>query len=118
MKFCSNCGDKIREDIINCSSCGSDLTVAPSDSRHFDFAMLSFFMPIIGFILWVTLRNEYPLRTKSIKKGIFFNLLILLGFILIAGYLADKSNIDLQKEIFRLISSGLDTISNFLKLFT
>lgn len=39
------------------------------DSRSFGFALLCFFFPIVGLILWIVWRTEKPLRAKSCGIG-------------------------------------------------
>lgn len=39
------------------------------DSRSFGFALLSFFFPIVGLILWIVWRQETPQKAKSCGIG-------------------------------------------------
>lgn len=46
-----------------------------NDSKSFGFALLGFFFPLIGLILFLCWKGSYPLRAKSCGKG------ALIGFI-------------------------------------
>ncbi len=88
--FCKNCGGKVDENDYICQHCGArisdgktclyeykkrDNSVKEDDSSSLGFAILSFFFPFIGLILWLVWRDDRPLRAHSCAKG------ALLGFI-------------------------------------
>ena len=47
----------------------------PQDAPSAGFAVLSFFFPVVGLILWLVWMNTSPLKAKSCGKG------ALIGFI-------------------------------------
>ena len=88
MKYCHNCGKQIDDGAIFCSGCGArqDGTInnnayggfsyggyygAPPyrEERTFGYAVLAFFFPIVGFILWILWRDTRPVASKSALKG-------------------------------------------------
>lgn len=78
MKFCSHCGAQIDDNAVICVKCGcsvaqkgSDLQDAPSTG----FAVLGFFFPLVGLILYLVWKSTSPLKAHSCGKG------ALIGFI-------------------------------------
>jgi len=77
MNYCSNCGEKINSNEINCSKCGQPLqNNNPNDTGSIGLVLLGFFVPLIGMILFIAWHNSYPKKSKSCGKG------ALIGFIL------------------------------------
>lgn len=81
MKYCPNCGEEIFENSRFCPRCGSDFQTGVSNQPRSDdapsagFAVLGFFIPIVGLILYLVWQKDYPLKAKSCGKG------ALIGFI-------------------------------------
>ena len=84
MKYCEKCGQELEENLNFCPSCGAKVGAsAPQYSNYsndFDapstgYAVLGFFFPIVGLILYLVWQDKYPLRAKSCGKG------ALIGFI-------------------------------------
>ena len=70
MKFCSKCGNEMVEEAVVCPHCGC--AVAPNaveDAPSTGFAVLGFFLPIVGLILYLVNKDKAPLRAKSAGKG-------------------------------------------------
>jgi hypothetical protein len=80
MKFCSHCGAEIADDTIACK-CGhyvSNFTSRFTSSRDAPsggFAVLGFFLPLVGLILFLVWNDSSPQKAKSCGKG------ALIGFI-------------------------------------
>ena len=77
--FCSRCGKEIENEAVICVHCGCPVGNAaskPDDAPSAGFAVLGFFIPLVGLILYL-IYNEgnRPLRAKSAGKG------ALIGFI-------------------------------------
>ncbi len=77
---CKNCGQEITDDNVKyCPSCGNDLKsnpVAEKSEKSFGWIVFGFFFPIIGFILYLVFRREYPVKAKSVKKGALVGLVV------------------------------------------
>ena len=78
--YCRNCGSKIDDNSTYCTRCGAriDDIVHPNDSDEGSsvwFAVLGFFIPIVGFILFLVYEGKKPKRAKAAGKG------ALIGFI-------------------------------------
>lgn len=81
--YCHQCGKEVG-DAKFCPYCGTSLTAnqavptyqpinqqttSGQDESSFGFALLSFFIPIVGFILFLVWNKEFPLKAKSCLKG-------------------------------------------------
>ena len=72
MKFCSHCGAQIDDNAVICIKCGCQVAqknTNPQDAPNIGFAVLSFFFPLVGLILWLVWMNSSPLKAKSCGKG-------------------------------------------------
>lgn len=75
--FCKNCGKEIDDKAVICPNCGVPTDNAatnttgtnPADAPNSGFAVLSFLFPLIGLILYLVWKDEYPLKAKSCGKG-------------------------------------------------
>ena len=99
--YCRYCGKQIEEDARFCPYCGSaqqeerqapppqQRYVDPNDAPSGGFAVLGFFFPVVGLILFLVWQDTMPQRAKSCGKGaltavIVSASLVLLTFIAIA----------------------------------
>lgn len=99
--YCRYCGKQIEEDARFCPYCGSaqqeerqapppqQRYVDPNDAPSGGFAVLGFFFPLVGLILFLVWQDTMPRRAKSCGKGaltavIVSASLVLLTFIAIA----------------------------------
>ena len=81
--FCPKCGARFSAEKKYCDQCGTELSVLlrpDADMRHLSnsgaqdapstgFAVLGFFIPLVGLILFLVWHDTYPLRAKSAGKG-------------------------------------------------
>lgn len=84
--YCHQCGKEVGESKF-CPYCGASLEYQSSQSGYYEpiqqnisygreddessfgFALLSFFVPIAGIVLYCLWYKEYPLKAKSCLKG-------------------------------------------------
>lgn len=75
MRYCPNCGEEISEGVRFCPRCGHNLAgngaggSVSGDAPSTGYAVLCFFFPLIGLILFLVWNNDYPQRAKSCGKG-------------------------------------------------
>ncbi len=93
MKYCPNCGNQVDENAIVCLQCGCALPhpqppkSVEQDESNIGMAILGFFIPIVGFILYLIWHSDYPKKAKSagtgalIGFGVSFVISILYGVI-------------------------------------
>ena len=90
--FCKNCGKEIDDRAAICPNCGvptdekafSHNAVKENDAPSAGFAVLCFFIPILGLILYLVWKDEYPLKAKSCGKGALIGVIVefVLGFVM------------------------------------
>ena len=78
--YCNNCGRPVDDNSTYCSNCGARLNPMHEqsyieDKPCFGFALLGFFIPLIGLILFLIYEGKKPKRAKSAGIG------ALIGFI-------------------------------------
>lgn len=80
MKYCSHCGAQIDDEAVFCVKCGcsvsSGKTVRTDDAPNAGFAVLGFFLPLVGLILYLVWMDSYPLRAKSAGKGALIGVIV------------------------------------------
>ena len=70
MKYCSHCGNQIEDQAVICVKCGcavashSNVADIPSTGLN----ALSFFIPIVGLILYIVYHDKAPNKAKEIGK--------------------------------------------------
>ncbi len=84
--YCRNCGAQIDDKAVICPHCGvptdnyyaapphsynqtAPQTAPERDEPNTGFAVLGFFFPIVGLILYLVWMHTMPLRAKSCGKG-------------------------------------------------
>ncbi|MDY4186594.1 MAG: zinc ribbon domain-containing protein [Candidatus Borkfalkiaceae bacterium] len=78
---CPNCKEQIDDNAVICPKCGvqiKPLTTTVSDAPSAGYAILSFFLPIVGLILYFVWKDQMPLRAKSAGKGAIIGFVVLL----------------------------------------
>ncbi len=80
MKYCTKCGKELFDEAVICPGCGCAQDNAPAtsekDSKSFGWALLGFFVPVAGLILYIIWKDSMPLRAKSCGKGALASVII------------------------------------------
>lgn len=80
MVYCPNCGNELSERNRFCPNCGHNLVGTSAgkapDRYNGGYAVLGFFFPIVGLILYLIWNDEYPLRAKSCGKGALIGVIV------------------------------------------
>ena len=96
--FCPQCGTRFPAGKSYCDQCGSELkavsqpepsATAPVSANSQDapsggFAVLSFFFPIVGLILYLVWHDTLPLKAKSAGKGALAGVITSVGLTILA----------------------------------
>ena len=115
-KFCSNCGYRNDQnvqcnDIPNGSYADSGNKIQTAeDGKNVGYNVLSFFVPVVGLILWLLWKDEYPIRAKSCGKSalisvilavVFYVLLIvaMIGFTALSAALMTDASYDVASGL-------------------
>lgn len=102
--YCKYCGKILDDDSKFCSNCGNSVNLENkvgqlSDKSSEGFAILGFFIPIVGLILYLVYEHKQPKRAKSAGKGalIGFIVIVVLNIILTSSMMKSTSgNIDIN----------------------
>lgn len=83
MKYCTHCGKEIDDAAVICVHCGAAVTPmqqptvpVTDDAPSGGFAVLGFFFPIIGLILYLCWKDQQPLKAKSCGKGALIGVIV------------------------------------------
>ena len=91
--FCSKCGKEVNDEAVICVHCGCAIEnkKAPAANAHANdapntgFAVLGFFIPLVGLILYLLNKDTAPLKAKSAGKGALIGFCVSLVFSIIYG---------------------------------
>ena len=81
MKFCSKCGVGVHDEAVVCVQCGCPLgnyNVVPAevDASSAGFSVLCFFYPIVGLILYLVWKPQFPKKAKSCGMGALIGVIV------------------------------------------
>ena len=90
MKFCSKCGKEVHDDAVICTHCGCSIAggnpvVDAQDAPSMGFAVLGFFIPLVGLILYLMWHNTKPKKAASAGKGALIGFIVNIVFSIIYG---------------------------------
>jgi len=84
--YCKKCGNEIRDDAVVCIHCGCSTQETPTatkDAPSTGMAVLGFFIPLAGLIVWLINKENKPLFAKSAGKGALIGWIISMVFSII-----------------------------------
>jgi len=79
--FCIKCGAANQDDSRFCTTCGAPLKTnidqyKDSDIPSTGLKVLSFFIPIVGLILYIVWNNSYPDKARSCGKWALISIIV------------------------------------------
>ena len=89
--FCRNCGKEINDQAVVCVHCGcsvqanANVGVVQNDAPSTGMAVLGFFIPLAGLIIWLINKDTKPLMAKSAGKGALIGFIVSMVFSIIYG---------------------------------
>ena len=94
--FCKKCGAQIDDNAVVCPNCGTatdnyapqNRPTATQDGKSAGFAVLCFFFPVVGLILYLVWKDSLPLRAKSCGKGAIIGVIVYVVFVIIYAIIA------------------------------
>lgn len=111
--YCKNCGRTVDDTSSYCNNCGARIDSKPNadaseDSLSLGFAILGFFIPIVGLILFLIYEEKKPKRAKSAIKGALIGFIteIVLAIILVILYVVFAAS------LFNNISNNIPAIGD------
>ena len=89
LKYCGKCGKEIMDEAVVCPGCGCAVRgsnmLKSDDAPSTGFAVLGFFIPIVGLILYLINKDSSPLKAKSAGKGALAGVITSIVFSVIYG---------------------------------
>lgn len=111
--YCKNCGRSVDDTSSYCNNCGARIDNKPNadvseDNSNLGFAILGFFIPIVGLILFLIYEEKKPKRAKSAGKGALIGFItkIVLAIILVILYVVFATS------LFNNISNNIPAIGD------
>ena len=102
--FCPNCGKQIDDRAVICPHCGvptgeplyranpygpqPPYSCGNPQESGIGWAFLGFFFPIVGLILYLVWKDQYPIRAKASGKGALISVCVYLGLLILYVFLA------------------------------
>lgn len=84
--YCKNCGQQLDDRAVVCPHCGVATgngqikQTAPDDRPSGGFAVLCFFFPVVGLILYLVWHDTYPQKARSCGKGALIGVIVEVAF--------------------------------------
>lgn len=114
--YCKNCGRTVDDTSSYCNNCGARIDNKPNadvseDNSNLGFAILGFFIPIVGLILFLIYEEKKPKRAKSAGKGALIGFItkIVLAIILVILYVVFATS------LFNNISNNIPAIGDVFR---
>ena len=90
--YCRKCGKEILDEAVFCVHCGCSTQVNPApaaqsanDAPSTGRAVLGFFIPLAGLIIWLINKDTKPLMAKSAGKGALIGVIVSVVLSIIYG---------------------------------
>ncbi len=128
--FCPNCGNQTSGNADVCLYCGSLLknntamnnyNNGGNDKSNVGLNLISFFVPLIGLILYITLKKDTPIKAKSCGKSALFGfisgiVISIVSFIFLSMMAANTVNNQIdearKKSLSYYSKSVVDKVQN------
>ncbi len=118
--YCKNCGRTVDDTSSYCNNCGARIDNKPNadvfeDNSNLGFAILGFFIPIVGLIIFLIYEGKKPKRAKSAGKGALIGFItkIVLAIILVILYVVFAAS--LFNNISNDIESNIPAIGDVFR---
>lgn len=88
--FCSKCGKEVNDEAVVCVHCGCPISnnkpvKANDDAPSTGLAVLGFFIPLVGLILYLVNKDTAPQKANSAGKGALIGFIVSLVFSILYG---------------------------------
>lgn len=110
--YCKNCGRTVDDTSSYCNNCGARIDNKPNadvseDNSNLGFAILGFFIPIVGLIIFLIYEGKKPKRAKSAGKGaligfiteIVLTIILVILYVVFAASLFNNISNDIESNI-------------------
>lgn len=108
--YCKYCGNPIKEGFAFCNKCGKLVDSEQANDRSsIGFAVLGFFFPLMGLILYLVYDSKQPKRAKSVGTGALVGFITKIVLVVICAILMFVFTVNGITEIFGLLNSYENT---------
>ncbi|MBQ8310563.1 MAG: zinc ribbon domain-containing protein [Clostridia bacterium] len=88
--YCKKCGKELNDEAVVCVHCGCAIegkqsVTAQADAPNMGMAVLGFFIPVVGLILYLIWKKDTPLKAKSAGKGALIGFCVSMALSIIYG---------------------------------
>ncbi len=110
--YCKNCGRTVDDTSSYCNNCGARIDNKPNadvseENSNLVFAILGFFIPIVGLIIFLIYEGKKPKRAKSAGKGaligfitkIVLTIILVILYVVFAASLFNNISNDIESNI-------------------
>ena len=90
MKYCSQCGKELVDEVVVCPNCGCAVQAPVSqqeDKPSAGLNILAFLFPVIGLILFLCFQKTTPVRAKAIGKWALIGFIVGVALSILSGVL-------------------------------
>lgn len=115
--YCKNCGRTVDDTSSYCNNCGARIDNKPNadvseDNSNLGFAILGFFIPIVGLILFLIYEEKKPKRAKSAGKGALIGFITKIVLSIILVVLCVIFSVSLFENIFDYVENDISSETN------
>lgn len=75
MKYCSHCGQQIREEAVICPHCGCQVGASVDDTPNTGLNIIAFLLPVIGAIMYFVYHEKEPQKAAAIGKWAIYGVI-------------------------------------------
>lgn len=135
--YCHQCGKEIDDSVQYCPYCGAPQSMTQNnenqyqnqnyqnyqtntsyvneqDESHIGWAILAFFIPIAGLVLYLVWRNEFPKKAKSCLHGLIAGIVIeVVMFCCVAASFAGIASSSSDDSFDSFFDEDIDTNFNW-----
>lgn len=110
--YCKYCGKLVDDNSAYCTNCGMQFddtqNKISNDHSNLGFAILGFFIPLVGLILFLVYESKQPKRAKSAGKGALIGFITQIVFSIICVVLCVVFTTSILKNYIPAIGSILN----------
>lgn len=96
MKYCCHCGKEVEDDAVICVHCGrsiasnkaANVVKMEEDKSSGLWAFLGFLIPVLGLVMYLIWKDEYPLKAKSAGQGALIGVIVSVVFSVLLGIIS------------------------------
>jgi len=104
MKYCNHCGQELVDDAVVCTNCGRQVGEFGDNVKttgSFGWAILGFFFPLIGLILYLVWKKTRPMDAKYSGYGALIGFIANIVCLILFDGLTGNNNVQFYLNLIR-----------------